>query len=66
MAKTIKVVLADDHRVVREGLAAILEPQEEIEIVGEARAGGEVVETVWQLLLDGIMMDGSMPGMSGV
>ena len=66
IAKKIKVVLADDHRVVREGLAAILEPQKEIEIVGEARDGGEAVEKARQLLPDVIMMDVSMPGMSGV
>ncbi len=64
--KKIKVVLADDHRVVREGLAAILEPQEELEIVGEARDGGEAVEKARQLLPDVIIMDVSMPGMSGV
>ena len=40
MAKKVKVLIADDHRVVREGLSAILETKEEIEIVGEAKDGG--------------------------
>ena len=66
MAKTIKVLIADDHRVVREGLSAILETKEEIEIVGEAGDGGEAVEKARQLLPDVIVMDVSMPGMTGV
>ncbi len=66
MAKTIKVLIVDDHRVVREGLSAILETKEEIQIVGEAGDGGEAVEKARQLLPDVIVMDVSMPGMTGV
>jgi len=66
MAKRVKVLIADDHRVVREGLSAILETKEEIEIVGEAADGGEAVEKARQLLPDVIVMDVSMPGMTGV
>jgi two-component system NarL family response regulator len=66
MAKKIKVLIADDHRVVREGLSAILETKEEIQIVGEAGDGGEAVEKARTLLPDVIVMDVSMPGMSGV
>ena len=44
MAKKIRVLITDDHRVVREGLSAILDTKEEIEIVGEASDGGEAVE----------------------
>ena len=66
MAKKIKVLIADDHRVVREGLCAILETKEEIQIVGEAGDGGEAVEKARTLLPDVIVMDVSMPGMSGV
>ena len=66
MAKKIKVLIADDHRVVREGLSAILETKEEIHIVGEAGDGGEAVEKARQLLPDVIVMDVSMPGMTGV
>jgi two-component system NarL family response regulator len=66
MAKKIKLLLADDHRVVREGLSAILETKEEIQIVGEAKDGGEAVEQARQLLPDVILMDMRMPGMTGV
>lgn len=66
MSKKIRVLITDDHRVVREGLSAILETKEEIEIVGEAKDGGEAVEKARQLLPDVIVMDVSMPGMNGV
>ncbi len=66
MAQKIKLLLADDHRVVREGLSAILETKEEIQIVGEATDGGEAVEQARQLLPDVILMDMRMPGMTGV
>jgi len=66
MTKKIRVLITDDHRVVREGLSAILETKEEIEIVGEASDGGEAVEKARELLPDVIVMDVSMPGMNGV
>lgn len=66
MSKKIRVLIVDDHRVVREGLSAILETKEEIEIVGEAKDGSEAVEKARQLLPDVIVMDVSMPGMNGV
>ncbi|MDA0739563.1 MAG: response regulator transcription factor [Nitrospirae bacterium] len=66
MTKKIRVLITDDHRVVREGLSAILETKEEIEIVGEAKDGGEAVEKARELLPDVIVMDVSMPGMNGV
>jgi len=66
MDKKIKVLIVDDHRIVREGLSAILETKEEIHIVGEAGDGGEAVEKARQLLPDVIVMDVSMPGMTGV
>ena len=66
MAKKVKVLIADDHRVVREGLTAILEMKEDIQIVGEAADGGEAVEKARTLMPDVIVMDVSMPGMGGV
>lgn len=62
----IKVLIADDHRVVREGLSAILKTKEEIEVVGEAKDGQEAVEKARALLPDVILMDVSMPRMGGV
>ena len=48
----IKVLIADDHRVVREGLAAILKTKDDIHIVGEAQDGMEAVEKVKTLVPD--------------
>lgn len=62
----IKVLIADDHRVVREGLAAILKSKENIVVIGEAQDGQEAVEQTRSLLPDVILMDVSMPRMSGV
>lgn len=62
----IKVLIADDHRVVREGLAAILKTKDDIHIVGEAQDGMEAVEKVRTLVPDVVLMDVSMPRMGGV
>jgi two-component system NarL family response regulator len=65
MDKRTKVLIADDHRVVREGLCAILETKDDIQVVGEAQDGGEAVEKARSLVPDVILMDISMPGMTG-
>lgn len=62
----IKVLIVDDHRVVREGLVAILKSKENIMVVGEAQDGQEAVEKARALLPDVILMDVSMPRMNGV
>ncbi len=62
----IKVLVADDHRVVREGLMAILKSKENIEVVGEAQDGQEAIEKARTLEPDVILMDVSMPRMGGV
>jgi DNA-binding NarL/FixJ family response regulator/two-component sensor histidine kinase len=62
----IKVLISDDHRVVREGLSAILKTKENIEVVGEAQDGQEAVEKARSLVPDVILMDVSMPRMGGV
>jgi len=64
--KKIKVLIADDHQVVREGLSSILQTKEEIEVVGEVKDGSEAVEQARRLKPDVILMDISMPGMNGV
>ena len=66
MPKKTKVLIVDDHRVVREGLCAILETKDDIQVVGEAKDGGEAVEQARTLLPDVILMDVSMPGMTGI
>ncbi|MBQ0830257.1 response regulator [Streptomyces tagetis] len=66
MAEAIKVLLVDDHQVVRRGLRTFLEVQDDIEVVGEAADGAEGVERARELRPDVILMDIRMPGMDGV
>ncbi len=63
---TIRVVLADDHAVVRRGLAGLLTSAEDIEVVGTASDGAEAVEVVTSLRPDVVVMDLQMPGVDGV
>lgn len=62
----IRILIADDHRVVREGLAAILKSRSDMDVVGEAINGFEVIEKTKELKPDVILMDISMPQMNGV
>ncbi|WP_040549528.1 response regulator [Pedosphaera parvula] len=64
--KTIKVLLADDHPVVRKGLGSCLNNLEHIEIVGEAVDGQETVSKVRELSPEIVLMDLDMPTMSGL
>ena len=62
----IKVLVVDDHKLVREGLKAVFEQGDEVEIVGEAGSGEEALEMVGEVEPDVILMDISMPGMNGI
>ena len=62
----IRIVVADDHTIVREGLTRILTGQSDIEIAGEATNGHEVMERVRAGGFDLLLMDLSMPGKSGI
>ncbi|WP_338899046.1 response regulator transcription factor [Streptomyces sp. TG1A-60] len=66
MADAIKVLLVDDHQVVRRGLRTFLEVQDDIEVVGEAADGAEGVSRAEELRPDVVLMDVKMPGMDGV
>jgi DNA-binding NarL/FixJ family response regulator len=61
----IRVLLADDHAVVREGLKALLTSQPDIEVVGEAADGPSAVSLTAELDPDVVVVDVSMPGLSG-
>ncbi|MDT7783854.1 MAG: hypothetical protein QOF58_2273 [Pseudonocardiales bacterium] len=62
----IRVLLADDHKLVRAGLAALLDSTDDLSVVGEAENGRRAVELAAELLPDVILMDLSMPVMDGV
>jgi DNA-binding NarL/FixJ family response regulator len=63
---TIRVLIADDHGVVREGLRAVLGSEADMEVVGEAATGKEVVERAAELRPDVILMDIQMPELNGI
>jgi PAS domain S-box-containing protein len=64
--KKIRILLADDHRIVRQGFAALIRSDEDVEVVGEAADGAEVIELARLLLPDVVVMDVSMPKMNGI
>ena len=64
--KKIKVLIADDHTLVRQGIRSLLALTADIEIVGEAADGREAVEKVIQLAPDVVLMDLAMPKMGGL
>ena len=66
MPEKIKVLLVDDHQVVREGLRSLLKAQPDIEAIGEASNGMEASSLTQQLHPDVIVMDISMPKMNGL
>jgi DNA-binding NarL/FixJ family response regulator len=62
----IRVVIADDHLVVRTGFAELLDTQPDFEVVGTAPDGAEAVRMCRELSPDVVLMDVRMPGMSGI
>ncbi|MEX0174128.1 response regulator [Streptomyces sp. LMG1-1-1.1] len=64
--RPIRVLLVDDHQVVRRGLRTFLEVQDDIEVVGEAADGAEGVARAEELRPDVVLMDVKMPGTDGI
>src|SRR5258705_13933270 len=62
----IRVVLVDDHTVVRQGLRALLVSEEDIDIVGEAENGRQAIQLVKKLLPDVAVIDIAMPVLNGL
>lgn len=62
----IRVYLADDHTIVRRGIARLLDEEADMEVVGEAGDGTEAIQGVQQLRPDVVLMDIGMPGLSGI
>jgi two-component system response regulator NreC len=63
---TIRILLVDDHIVLRAGLRALLESEHDMRVVGEASTGEEALDRVRMLKPDVVVMDLSMPGMGGL
>ena len=66
MADRIRVLIADDHPALREGLRAMLDTQEDFEVVGEAATGAEAVDRAAVLRPNVVLMDLEMPELDGV
>ena len=63
--RSIQVVLADDHALVRAGIRALLERIDQVEVVGEAGDGQQALELIEDLNPDVVLLDLTMPGLSG-
>ena len=66
MSDRIRVIIADDHIIVRSGLRLLLEAEPDIDVVGEALDGREALNLVEKQLPDVVLMDIAMPGMDGL
>ncbi|PLX11799.1 MAG: DNA-binding response regulator [Marinilabiliales bacterium] len=62
----IRLIIADDHQIVRDGIKSLLENEKEIEIIAEASNGNEVIQLVNDQNPDIVLLDISMPGLSGL
>lgn len=66
MSESVRILLADDHTIVRQGLARLLEEQPDLKVVGEATNGQMAVEQALALKPDIVIMDIAMPRMNGI
>lgn len=62
----IRIVLADDHQIVRQGMRALLNAQPDIEVVGEASDGHELLDLAWKLKPQVVLTDIAMPNLNGI
>jgi DNA-binding NarL/FixJ family response regulator len=65
-SEAIRILTVDDHQLLREGIAAVLESQDDMTLVGEASNGWEAIESFRRLRPDVTLMDLRMPGMNGI
>ena len=66
MSSPIRVIIAEDHTLVREGTREILEREQDIQVVGEAARGDDAVRQALEHIPDVLLMDMRMPGMNGI
>ena len=64
--KRIRILLVDDHTIMRQGISRLLQEEQDLEIAGEASDGVSAIELAHEILPDVVLMDVSMPGMSGI
>ena len=64
--QSLRLMLVDDHEIVREGLRTLLEQEEDLEVVGEAEDGESAVRMAAERHPDVVLMDVMMPGMGGI
>ncbi len=65
-SKKIRVLLADDHAILRKGIRMLIDAQPDLEVVGEAKTGREAIEEARKLKPDVVVMDVSMPELNGI
>ena len=63
---TTKILIADDHKILREGLRSLLEEQSDIQVVGEAENGRDAVYLATKLEPDVVVIDIAMPDLNGI
>ena len=63
---SIKILIADDHKIIREGLRALIERKPGMEVIGEVENGRKAVQLAQELLIDIIVMDIAMPDLNGI
>lgn len=66
MSEVIRVIIADDHPLIRKGIQIVLSATSDIQVVGEAQNGSEVMEKVAQIQADLLLLDVHMPGMETI
>ncbi|MEJ2478033.1 MAG: response regulator transcription factor, partial [Desulfobacterales bacterium] len=66
MSESVRILIADDHTIVRHGLARLLEEQPDLKVVGEATNGQKAVDQALALKPDIVIMDIAMPRMNGI
>lgn len=64
--KAIKVLLVDDHKIVRDGIISLLQGEENIQIVGQAENGLEAIDKIGELSPDLVLLDINMPILNGI
>ncbi|MBN1766068.1 MAG: response regulator transcription factor [Sedimentisphaerales bacterium] len=63
---SVKILIADDHKIMREGLSSLIRKQSDMEVIGEAQDGQQAVDLTGALAPDVVIMDISMPGLDGI